>query len=319
VDIRVAIGSFVKRKIPKQNMPRRTCSAPLAFPPTHPVSTHSALLFSRVVACIFVLVALGAGVLSAEAQESDDPLRFASWLVSDSRAIPGSLIRPPSAMFGAGLLGVGLVSYRDAQWAGSLQQWHRREAWRIVEEFGDANAMRPAAILVFVGSLFQEDRRFQDAAFTGLESLMMANLLTNALKAVTGRSRPWQEPGADDWELLSGKTSFPSGHATTAFALMTPWIMYFDHPLAWVGMGVAAASSLSRVTLRYHWPSDVLAGALIGSSVSIWLSRRHQKDTRSMNTMARGTFEGNELQERGKRVQSMPVVGLRHVGLRLTF
>lgn len=220
-------------------------------------------------------------ITPVEAQEANDPLRFASWLVSDVRAFPSSLIRPPSALLGASLLGVGLVSYRDAQWAESMQKWHRREAWRVVEEFGDANAMRPAAILVFVGSLFQDDRRFQDAAFTGLESLILANLLTNAFKAVSGRSRPWQEPGADDWEPFSGKTSFPSGHATTAFALMTPWVMYFDHPVAWAGMVVATASSLSRVTLRYHWPSDILAGALIGSSMSIWLARRHQKSMQS--------------------------------------
>lgn len=253
---------------------------------------------------------------TGQAQESDDPLRFASWLVSDARAFPGSILRPPSTLFGTGLISVGLVSYRDATWAGSMQKWHRREAWRVVEEFGDANAMRPATILFFVGSLFQDDHRFQDAAFTGLESLMLANLLTNALKAATGRSRPWQKPGADDWEPFSGKTSFPSGHATTAFALMTPWVMYFDHPAAWLAMGVAAASSLSRVTLRYHWPSDILAGALIGSSVSIWLSRRHQRSLRMSGPFA---TEGDTGLSARPTVAATPLVGPQHLGLRLTF
>ena len=248
-----------------------------------------------------------------KAQTSDDPLRFGEWLVSDIRAFPQAIIRPPTTRFGVGMIGIGMVSYRDAQWAPSMQKWHRREVWRVVEEFGDANAMRPAAILVFVGSLFQDDHRFQDAAFTGLESLILANLLTNGLKAVSGRSRPWQEDGADDWEPFSGNTSFPSGHATTAFALMTPWIMYFDHPAAWVGMGVATATSLSRVTLRYHWPSDVLAGALIGSSVSIWLSRRHLRDAE------RSTIGNASVRAESPGIRADPVMGPSTVGLRLTF
>lgn len=215
-------------------------------------------------------------------QSSDDPLRFAVWLAQDVRALPG--IVAPEALFpiGVGVAGVVGLSAADASLATDLQEWHRRELWRVVEEFGDANAMRPAAVLVFVGSLLQDDRRMQDAAFTGLESLMLANLLTNALKAIHGRSRPWQEQGANDWKPFSGRTSFPSGHATTAFALMTPWVVYYRHPVAWAGMGLAAASSLSRVTLRYHWPSDVLAGALIGSGVSWWLARRHQRSSQEV-------------------------------------
>ncbi len=251
---------------------------------------------------------------SAEAQFSDDPLRFAGWLVSDFRDFPGAILRPPSPLFGGGLLAVGLTSRQDAQWAGSMQKWHRREAWRVVEEFGDANAMRPATILVFVGSLFQDDHRFQDAAFTGLESLILANVLANALKGAAGRSRPWQEDGADDWAPFSGKTSFPSGHATTAFALMTPWVLYFDHPAAWLTIGVATVSSLSRVTLRFHWPSDVLAGALIGSSVSIWLSRRHK---RSMNQGLASSL--NPTPDESSRIRTTPIVAPGQLGFRMTF
>lgn len=308
VDMRVAIGSLARRKIPKDGMPRRTHCKEVDAADTR--SHGPGLSRSGLKAVLLMLLILAACWNDVSAQSSDDPLRFGGWLISDIRAIPASLIQPPSTLFGAGLIGVGLVSYRDAQWAASVQGWHRREAWRVVEEFGDANAMRPAAILVFAGSLFQEDHRFQDAAFTGLESLILANLLTNGLKALSGRARPWQQDGADDWEPFSGDTSFPSGHATTAFALMTPWIMYFDHPLAWAAMGVAAATSLSRVTLRYHWPSDVLAGALIGSSVSIWLSRRHQRAIQD-------TVAGRAGPSGNLRVD--PVMGPAHLGVRLTF
>lgn len=266
--------------------------------------------FRWVTVPVLMAISLVPGVRSSVAQNSDDPLRFAAWIVQDFRAFPGALIRSPSPEFGAGVLAVGTLSYRDASLAGSMQQWHRRELWRVVEEFGDANAMRPASIMIFAGSLLQDDHRVQDAAFTGLEALILANLLTNALKAAFGRSRPWQESGADDWEPLSGNTSFPSGHATTAFALMTPWVMYFRHPLAWTAIGLATATSLSRVTLRHHWPSDILAGALIGSSVSVWLSKRHMRS---------GAGSGFNSTGSSSRFKVRPILSPLRTGVRVAF
>ena len=70
---------------------------------------------------------------------------------------------------------------------------------------------------------------------------------------------------------------------------MTPLVMYFDHPAAWLGMAVATASSLSRVTLRYHWrphpgiqlevqgrwreDDDVLVGAIQRRETFDWRAR----------------------------------------------
>ncbi|NBW92940.1 MAG: phosphatase PAP2 family protein [Bacteroidetes bacterium] len=251
---------------------RAVCSRPLAVG----VRTMTLALMVWGIATAWV-------TLPSAAQSADSPLRFGTWMVQDARAFPGALLSRPSAWIGAGVVG---------------------------KEFGDANAMRPASIMIFVGSLFQDDRRIQDAAFTGLEALILANLLTNALKAAAGRSRPWQSDDAHEWKPLSGKTSFPSGHATTAFALMTPWVMYIDHPMAWVGMGLAAFSSISRVTLRYHWPSDIVAGALIGSSVAVWLSRRHQRGAAGTGVLSHRPVSP------GPRLD--PLIGPAHLGLRVT-
>jgi len=121
----------------------------------------------------------------------------------------------------------------------------------------------------------QSDERFQDAAFTSLEAVILSNLATGALKAVFGRARPFQNQGSDVFEPFSGNTSFPSGHATTAFSFITPWIVYYPGPVTYAAAGLAGGTALARLSLRFHWPSDVVAGAAIGSLTGIWLSRRH--------------------------------------------
>lgn len=64
--------------------------------------------------------------------------------------------------------------------------------------------------------------------------------------------------------------AFPSGHAAISFALVTSWSL--SHPKWYViGPGAvwASAVSLSRVWLGVHYPSDVLAGAILGTALAV--------------------------------------------------
>ncbi|WCF07185.1 phosphatase PAP2 family protein [Paenibacillus thiaminolyticus] len=62
--------------------------------------------------------------------------------------------------------------------------------------------------------------------------------------------------------------SFPSGHTTAIFSIVTPIMMAFPI-LTWALLPVALIVAMSRMYLGLHYPSDCLAGALIGTGAAV--------------------------------------------------
>jgi len=67
--------------------------------------------------------------------------------------------------------------------------------------------------------------------------------------------------------------SFPSDHATMAGAVAAGVLVVTRRLLAWIAVVAALLMACSRVYVAAHYPHDVLAGLLIGSTVSLvgWL------------------------------------------------
>jgi len=98
---------------------------------------------------------------------------------------------------------------------------------------------------------------------------LSGTLVYKWLKGKTLRPRPYQVL-QDVW--LTGKPldyfSFPSGHTlhATAFTYMT--LAYYP-TLALLVIPFSVMVAISRVVLGLHYPSDVLAGAVIGVAMSV--------------------------------------------------
>ncbi|MDB4954024.1 MAG: Membrane-associated phospholipid phosphatase [Myxococcales bacterium] len=110
------------------------------------------------------------------------------------------------------------------------------------------------------------------------EAMATSGLAVSAFKPLFGRHRPDWSPTSTD---PTRNASFPSGHATKAFAIATYSALYLhdhvfddDHPVAhgvvygalFTGATLLAAE---RVYHNRHDTSDVVAGALLGSATSL--------------------------------------------------
>jgi undecaprenyl-diphosphatase len=95
-----------------------------------------------------------------------------------------------------------------------------------------------------------------------------AGLTEYALKHAVGRPRPVVGATLGVLEF----DSFPSGHATSVFAVAAVLGAFYPR-LRWPLFGVAAAVALGRVYLARHYFSDIVAGAVIGLVVASLLLR----------------------------------------------
>ncbi len=123
-----------------------------------------------------------------------------------------------------------------------------------------------AALLALAGG-----RTGRRAAATGLASVgVTATVVNVAIKPLGRRRRPDRLAG--DVPLarqvrMPVSTSFPSGHSAAAFAFATG-VGHVSPAAAIPLRALAALVAYSRVHTGVHYPGDVLAGALIGTTLA---------------------------------------------------
>ena len=120
-------------------------------------------------------------------------------------------------------------------------------------------------VLGLVLLLFRSTRK---AGFSALCAMLIGLVVVNfTIKPLIARERPWLVI-ENFVNLVPEKdpNSFPSGHTNAAFAFAIAVCM--TAPRRWMKIATvcaAAVMGLSRLYVGVHFPSDVLAGAVIGS------------------------------------------------------
>ena len=193
-----------------------------------------------------------------------------------------------AAIAGAALLLIALVFDGLAiQSARALPLWIR-DSFGQVTEFGRAGwFLWPlAVVLTAMAALFDRSSRPIQLAIIAVSvrlqfvflAIAVPSLFVTIVKRLIGRARPDISESIDPahfslFALRHEFASFPSGHATTAVAaavaIGTVW------PRARTALWIYAISIMaSRVALNAHYPTDVLAAAIVGA-VGALMVRHH--------------------------------------------
>jgi membrane-associated phospholipid phosphatase len=120
--------------------------------------------------------------------------------------------------------------------------------------------------------LIKKDKELIRSACVILAAEAITSVISTAMKYSINRDRPFITYPDITKKSSAGSPSFPSGHTSNAFATATSLSMEFPKWYVIVpSYSWAGCVGYSRMHLGVHYPSDVLAGALIGSGCA-WLT-----------------------------------------------
>jgi undecaprenyl-diphosphatase len=133
----------------------------------------------------------------------------------------------------------------------------------------------------FVAGLIHDNKALKQKAAYTAAAILFNTASTTVLKNVVKRERPYNTYTGIFSDKIESDYAFPSGHTSSAFATATSLAIttkkwYVAVPaFAW-----SASVGYSRIYLGQHYPSDVIMGAIVGTSSAIichWASKQLAK------------------------------------------
>ena len=140
-------------------------------------------------------------------------------------------------------------------------------------------------VLVYAVGIAQKDSSLKYKGIYIGETILVSVFFSTALKYSIKRERPFTTYSFIDKATMVESPSFPSGHTSDAFATATSLSIAFPK---WYVIAPsflwASAVGYSRLDLGVHYPSDVLAGTIIGIGsaylsykLNNWLLKKRNK------------------------------------------
>jgi len=233
--------------------------------------------------CAVLLIALfctfpGHQELNAQHDKTAPGLsRFVDLTVKDPAYIAKEINQKDlGLLFAAGVTIAGIATFDRRSSAYFQSRFRNNHFLGAVNELGNFNYIAPISAALFGTSLLSDNHKFQDAAFTSLQSVLYTYISVNTLKFVFARERPSQNSSPYVFNFFErNATALPSGHSSNAFALVVPWVVYYPGVVTYSLLALPVGTAIARVSKGKHWVSDVYAGALIGAFWGYRLSKRH--------------------------------------------
>jgi membrane-associated phospholipid phosphatase len=244
----------------------------------------------RILVC---LLFIAAAALPCFCQEDSLPPSLSTVVLSDAGAglddaaafwtAPTRFTACNWLTFGAAVGGVAVMVGYDARLQDRFAspRGDERSLWDVPTWYGEIKYAGVLTLGTYTAGLVGHDRELRRTGRLLFESLALSASAMLATRFLLGRSRPSDNRGARDFKGFrwnNAEESFPSGHATVAFAVSTVLAERIDHPVARLALyGLAALTAAARVHDDQHWTSDVLAGAALGLAAGFHVVGREQR------------------------------------------
>jgi membrane-associated phospholipid phosphatase len=169
-------------------------------------------------------------------------------------------------------------------WVHDKRSTASEDVFQVFSPLGHGLFLGSSLILLYAAGEVIEDCKLRKTALLGVESWLISGVIVTGLKFFTGRARPYATSSGSYFHPFSFKSryhSFPSGHASSAFAVATIIADQSENlSVDILAYSLASMAALSRVHEDKHWASDILIGAAIGYFVSKKVSALNRKESR---------------------------------------
>ena len=151
------------------------------------------------------------------------------------------------------------------------------QGWALVAKLGDQPELRLISAGFIAAGLASRNGRLAAAGMRMLVAHELATLAKDFIKTRIDRTRPRSAGSVREAKARRGgrtgkeHTSFPSGHSAGSVAVAQAFAREFpEHRLP--ALTAAAAVALGQIPKTAHYPSDVAAGAILGTAAEALVS-----------------------------------------------
>jgi len=142
-----------------------------------------------------------------------------------------------------------------------------------VTTLGEGWVQTAIGLAVVIAAAVKRRDDLRRMGYAALAAYAGSGLLSEVVKRIADRHRPLLVLfDARVFGVPLFMHSFPSGHATTAFAAAFAWGAYLPRA-RWALYGLATLVAFSRVYLGVHFPLDVVYGAFLGAVIGLGSAR----------------------------------------------